>query len=135
MQAGAAAEPVASLTPPAAPGEPAEGAVLEIERDAWFSLPALSALTALARGAAPAEVVAGEDVLARYRLATAAAPVRLEAAALDPADPPRRIADLLDLARVEGAVLYERAGAIKKTLNLPAKSWVNGLKGWMLDQQ
>jgi spermidine synthase len=33
------------------------------------------------------------------------------------------------------SVLYERAGAIKKSLNLPAKSWVNGLKGWMLDQQ
>ncbi|MYM28892.1 methyltransferase domain-containing protein [Duganella sp. CY15W] len=33
------------------------------------------------------------------------------------------------------SVLYERAGEIKKTLNLPAKSWVNGLKGWMLDQQ
>ncbi len=32
------------------------------------------------------------------------------------------------------SVLYERAGAIKKTYNLPAKSWVNGLKGWMLDQ-
>jgi spermidine synthase len=33
------------------------------------------------------------------------------------------------------SVLYERAGAIKKSLNLPAKAWVNGLKGWMLDQQ
>ena len=33
------------------------------------------------------------------------------------------------------SVLYERAGAIKKAYNLPAKSWVNGLKGWMLDQQ
>jgi len=33
------------------------------------------------------------------------------------------------------SVLYERAGAIKTRLNLPAKSWVNGLKGWMLDQQ
>lgn len=32
------------------------------------------------------------------------------------------------------SVLYERAGAIKKAYNLPAKSWVNGLKGWMLDQ-
>jgi spermidine synthase len=31
------------------------------------------------------------------------------------------------------SVLYERAAQIKKTLNLPAKSWVNGLKGWMLD--
>lgn len=36
---------------------------------------------------------------------------------------------------IDFSVLYERAGAIKKTLNLPAKSWVNGLKGWMLDQQ
>ena len=33
------------------------------------------------------------------------------------------------------SVLYERAAEIKKTLNLPAKAWVNGLKGWMLDQQ
>lgn len=33
------------------------------------------------------------------------------------------------------SVLYERAAEIKKTLNLPAKTWVNGLKGWMLDQQ
>jgi spermidine synthase len=33
------------------------------------------------------------------------------------------------------SVLYERAGEIKKTLNLPAKSWVNGLKEWMRDQQ
>lgn len=32
------------------------------------------------------------------------------------------------------SVLYERAGAIKKSLNLPAKSWVNGLKEWMRDQ-
>lgn len=31
--------------------------------------------------------------------------------------------------------LYERAGAIKKQFNLPAKDWVNGLKQWMLDQQ
>lgn len=33
------------------------------------------------------------------------------------------------------SVLYERAGAIKKALNLPAKSWVNGLKAWMRDHQ
>ncbi|UMR32288.1 spermidine synthase [Massilia sp. MB5] len=33
------------------------------------------------------------------------------------------------------SLLYERAGAIKKSMNLPAKSWVNGLKEWMLDQQ
>lgn len=33
------------------------------------------------------------------------------------------------------SVLYERAGAIKKELNLPAKSWVNGLKAWMRDHQ
>ena len=32
------------------------------------------------------------------------------------------------------SVLYERAGAIKTRLNLPAKTWVNGLKAWMLDQ-
>jgi len=33
------------------------------------------------------------------------------------------------------SVLYERAGEIKKSLNLPAKSWVNGLKEWMRDHQ
>ena len=31
--------------------------------------------------------------------------------------------------------LYERAGAIKRRLNLPAKKWVEGLKEWMRDQQ
>ncbi|MES2263543.1 MAG: spermidine synthase [Pseudomonadota bacterium] len=36
---------------------------------------------------------------------------------------------------IDFSVLYERAGAIKTRLNLPAKSWVNGLKSWMLDQQ
>ncbi|NRR32135.1 spermidine synthase [Oxalobacteraceae bacterium] len=33
------------------------------------------------------------------------------------------------------SVLYERAAAIRSTLNLPAKNWVNGLKAWMHDQQ
>jgi spermidine synthase len=33
------------------------------------------------------------------------------------------------------SVLYERAAAIRKTFNLPAKKWVDGLKEWMLDQQ
>ncbi|MBV7539086.1 methyltransferase domain-containing protein [Duganella sp. sic0402] len=33
------------------------------------------------------------------------------------------------------SVLYERAAEIKKTLNLPAKKWVNGLKEWMQDHQ
>lgn len=33
------------------------------------------------------------------------------------------------------SVLYERAGAIKTRMNLPAKSWVDGLKAWMLDHQ
>ena len=33
------------------------------------------------------------------------------------------------------SVLYERAAAIKTRLNLPAKSWVTGLKEWMRDQQ
>ncbi|TWI60508.1 spermidine synthase [Pseudoduganella lurida] len=32
------------------------------------------------------------------------------------------------------SVLYERAAAIRKTYNLPAKKWVDGLKEWMLDQ-
>lgn len=31
------------------------------------------------------------------------------------------------------SVLYERAAAIRKTYNLPAKKWVDGLKEWMLD--
>jgi spermidine synthase len=33
------------------------------------------------------------------------------------------------------SVLFERAAAIKTRMNLPAKSWVTGLKSWMLDQQ
>jgi spermidine synthase len=37
--------------------------------------------------------------------------------------------------QIDFSVLYERAGAIKKAMNLPAKNWVNGLKSWMLDQQ
>lgn len=36
--------------------------------------------------------------------------------------------------QIDFSVLYERAGAIKKSLNLPAKNWVNGLKSWMHDQ-
>lgn len=35
--------------------------------------------------------------------------------------------------QVDFSVLYERAGAIKTRLNLPAKNWVNGFKAWMLD--
>jgi spermidine synthase len=37
--------------------------------------------------------------------------------------------------QIDFSVLYERAGAIKKSMNLPAKAWVNGLKQWMQDQQ
>ncbi|MES2322805.1 MAG: spermidine synthase [Pseudomonadota bacterium] len=37
--------------------------------------------------------------------------------------------------RIDFSVLYERANAIKKSMNLPAKKWVTGLKGWMHDQQ
>jgi spermidine synthase len=33
--------------------------------------------------------------------------------------------------QIDFSVLYERAGAIKKAMNLPAKNWVNGLKAWM----
>ena len=33
------------------------------------------------------------------------------------------------------SLLYERAAAIKTRMNLPAKSWVAGLKEWMRDQQ
>jgi len=36
---------------------------------------------------------------------------------------------------IDFSVLYERAGAIKRRYNLPAKDWVNGLKEWMRDQQ
>ena len=35
--------------------------------------------------------------------------------------------------QIDFSVLYERAGQIKKTMNLPAKKWVNGLKSWMQD--
>lgn len=35
--------------------------------------------------------------------------------------------------QIDFSVLYERAGDIKRRFNLPAKNWVNGLKGWMRD--
>ena len=35
--------------------------------------------------------------------------------------------------QIDFAVLYERAGEIKRRYNLPAKNWVNGLKEWMRD--
>ncbi|HEY0064501.1 MAG TPA: spermidine synthase [Telluria sp.] len=37
--------------------------------------------------------------------------------------------------QIDFSVLYERAGAIKKSMNLPAKKWVNGLKSWMQDHR
>ena len=37
--------------------------------------------------------------------------------------------------QIDFALLYERAGDIKRRYNLPAKNWVNGLKEWMRDQQ
>jgi len=33
------------------------------------------------------------------------------------------------------SLLYERAAAIRKQFNLPARAWVDGLKDWMRDQQ
>ncbi|MDB5959192.1 MAG: spermidine synthase [Massilia sp.] len=36
--------------------------------------------------------------------------------------------------QIDFSVLFERAGAIKKNMNLPAKKWVEGLKEWMQDQ-
>ena len=35
--------------------------------------------------------------------------------------------------QIDFSVLYERAGAIKRSMNLPAKKWVEGLKEWMQD--
>jgi spermidine synthase len=35
--------------------------------------------------------------------------------------------------QIDFSMLYERAGDIKRRLNLPAKNWVNGLKEWMRD--
>jgi spermidine synthase len=35
--------------------------------------------------------------------------------------------------QIDFALLYERAGEIKRKYNLPAKTWVNGLKEWMRD--
>ncbi|MEJ7806155.1 MAG: spermidine synthase [Telluria sp.] len=35
--------------------------------------------------------------------------------------------------QIDFSVLYERAGQIKKSMNLPAKRWVTGLKSWMQD--
>lgn len=40
-----------------------------------------------------------------------------------------------DAPQLDFSVLYERAGEIKRRLNLPAKNWVNGLKEWMRDHQ
>ena len=37
--------------------------------------------------------------------------------------------------QIDFSVLFERAATIKKTMNLPAKGWVTGLKSWMQDQQ
>lgn len=37
--------------------------------------------------------------------------------------------------QIDFSVLYERAGQIKKSMNLPAKKWVTGLKSWMQDQR
>jgi spermidine synthase len=37
--------------------------------------------------------------------------------------------------QIDFSVLYERAGAIKRSMNLPAKGWVTDLKEWMRDQQ
>ena len=37
--------------------------------------------------------------------------------------------------QIDFSVLYERAAAIKRAMNLPAKGWVTGLKEWMQDQQ
>ena len=36
--------------------------------------------------------------------------------------------------QIDFSVLFERAGAIKRTMNLPARGWVEGLKEWMRDQ-
>ncbi|TWI40746.1 spermidine synthase [Pseudoduganella flava] len=36
---------------------------------------------------------------------------------------------------IDFSVLYERAAAIRKAYNLPAKKWVDGLKEWMRDHQ
>jgi spermidine synthase len=37
--------------------------------------------------------------------------------------------------QIDFSLLYERAGEIRRRLNLPAKKWVEGLKEWMRDQQ
>lgn len=35
--------------------------------------------------------------------------------------------------QVDFTALYQRAGQVRKELNLPARNWVNGLKDWMHD--
>jgi spermidine synthase len=37
--------------------------------------------------------------------------------------------------QIDFSLLFERAGTIKRRLNLPARKWVEGLKEWMRDQQ
>ncbi len=36
--------------------------------------------------------------------------------------------------QIDFSVLYERAAAIRRQTGMPAKSWVDGLKAWMLEQ-
>ncbi|RJG24182.1 spermidine synthase [Massilia cavernae] len=40
-----------------------------------------------------------------------------------------------DAPQIDFSVLYDRAADIRRRMNLPAKTWVNGLKSWMQDHQ
>jgi spermidine synthase len=37
--------------------------------------------------------------------------------------------------QIDFSILYQRAAAVRRSVNLPAKGWVNGLKSWMQDRQ
>ena len=36
--------------------------------------------------------------------------------------------------QIDFSILYERAAAIRRKTGMPAKTWVTGLKAWMLEQ-
>lgn len=94
-----------------------DGDALFIDGGAWLSTAALREVLARVEGRpSPALFTDGAGVIARYLPAGVSGDVgrdveRIDARGLDPEQPPVRVADLLGLARVEQAILYERACA------------------------
>lgn len=88
-----------------------EDNVLAIAGGVWFSTAALREVLARAdRTTGALEVRDDAGVVVRVRRSHGdATSVTIDARELDPAQPPVRVASLVDLARVERAILYERA--------------------------